>query len=655
MRRSGRDHGHRRRSAIAAALFLAVSAAASASPGALTVGHARLARCGISGAYCGVLARPLDPTGGVAGAIDIHFEYYPPRVRGPIRGTLVATEGGPGFPATESRGDYLTLFGPLRADHAVVLMDNRGTGRSAPVDCPQLQSEPVSVAGIAACGALLGDRAPLYSTAYATDDLEAVLEILAAGRVDLYGDSYGTFFAQVFAVRHPGRLRSLLLDGAYPLTGTDPGWYPHYATAMRDKFNLACARNAGCARVPGSSISRLTAAIDHLRLHPFPATGRDIDGNRTPVMVDPATLAVVLCGAPPLATLRDADAAARAYLSGDEVPLVRLIAESLASVDSRDPTHAPRLFSQGLAAAVQCQDAPQVFDMDLNPAERRVNFEAALERRRREAPDTYAPFTIDEYRRMPVDYAFIEQCVAWPARGPAHPPAHQVADSSGFPATPVLVLSGEFDNMTGVADGAAAAAQFPHARHVVLANSFHVNALPRARSACAARLARAFIATLEPGDTRCAGAVPALRLAPEFAITLDAVAPATALPGNQVGPRGLRLAHAALATAGDLLARLAANGSGHGAGLRGGSFRVHEVAGTLEADLSDVRWTADVSVSGRLAWRERADQGWAALTVRDNHGASGSVRIRWPAPPGDRAMIEGRIDGQLLAAWAPAP
>ncbi len=57
-----------------------------------------------------------------------------------------------------------------------------------------------------------------------------------------------------------------------------------------------------------------------------------------------------------------------------------------------------------------------------------------------------------------------------------------------YPDVPVLVISGEFDNMTSAADGAAAAARFPHAHHVVIANSFHVNALPRRaqRVRCAA-------------------------------------------------------------------------------------------------------------------------------------------------------------------------
>jgi pimeloyl-ACP methyl ester carboxylesterase len=208
------------------------------------VGTLSLERCSEVLAYCGRLERALDPAGAVPDRISIYFEWYPHRAPGESLGTLVATEGGPGYPATGSRSDYLALFEPLRSNRDVLLMDNRGTGNSAALDCPALQTgEKWTVETVAACGASLGVRSVLYSTAYAADDLAAILEALQAPPIDLYGDSYGTYFAQVFAVRHPGAMRSIVLDGAYPLDGPGYAWYPSYAPAMRDKFNLACRRS----------------------------------------------------------------------------------------------------------------------------------------------------------------------------------------------------------------------------------------------------------------------------------------------------------------------------------------------------------------------------------------------------------------------------
>ncbi len=643
-----------------AAVLLALLAAAplAAPPARLVVGSEQLGRCEGRDAWCGHLTRPLDPTGRIAGAVEVYYEYYP--ARGPRTGTLVAAEGGPGYPTTGSRAEYLALYEPLRADHDVVLMDYRGTGRSGALDCEPLQNaRALTLADIGACGASLGARAPLYSTAYAADDLEALLAALGAGRIDLYGDSYGTFFAQVFAVRHPQRLRSLVLDGAYPLAGPDLAWYPAYAPAMRDKFNRACERAPACAALPGSSLEHIAPALARLRHAPHPARGTDADGVVRRFRADPGALATVMFGAAPAyATLRETDAAARAYAAGDARPLERLMAEALSAVDSRDPTHAPELFSAGLAAAVSCQDAPQIFDMALPPAARRAARDRALAARRRAAADSYAPFTIDEYRGMPPDYTFIEECVRWPAADAAHPPAYQVAAGRGFPDVPVLVVSGELDNMTSVADGSAAAAQYRRARHVVLANSFHVNALPHARSGCGAELVRRFIATLDAGDSGCATRVPPLRLAPPFARRLRDVTPATALDGNAADARGRAAAAAALYTAGDLLGRLAANASGHGVGLRGGRFTAHGTGagGAVHADLVGVRWTEDLAVSGTIDFRPGADDGEARLTFTSVAGLSGELVARWPAGgPEARAHLEGRVAGRVLRAEVPAP
>ena len=155
---------------------------------------------------------------------------------------------------------------PAPRDARLVLMDNRGTGKSGAIDCPALQTaEQWTVELVGACGASLGERAALYSTAYAADDLAAVIEALEAPPIDLYGDSYGTYFEQVFALRHPRALRSVVLDGAYPVSGPDYPWYPTYAPAMRAKFDLACRRSPSCARLPGSSIDHVMPVLEELR------------------------------------------------------------------------------------------------------------------------------------------------------------------------------------------------------------------------------------------------------------------------------------------------------------------------------------------------------------------------------------------------------
>ena len=642
---------------LGAVLALGAAAHASAAPaGALTVGTLTLHRCASPAPWCAILERPLDPRGEVPGAVPVYFEYYPHTGPGPAAGTLVATEGGPGYPATDSRAEYLALFGPLRPRYDVLIMDNRGTGRSGAIDCRELQSAPALTAGdIGACGRSLGRRAALYSTALAADDLAAVLGRLAIARIGLYGDSYGTYFAQVFALRHPDRLRALVLDGAYPLDGPDYAWYPHYAPAMRAKFNLACARSSACSAIPGSSLEHIVPALERLRARPLTATVRYGDDRAATVTADAAALAIVMFGgSPALSTVREVDAAARAYLADDPVPLLRLVAETAGGVDSRDASHAPEKFSAGLAAAVFCQDPPQIFDMRLPVSERLAARDRAIAQRSLAAPATYAPFTLDEYRAMPLDYAFIDECVEWPAHGD-FPPSPLVFPPASYPDVPVLVVSGELDDMTSVADGAAAAERFPRAHHVVIANGFHVNALPHSRSECAGVLVRRFLDTLATGDDRCAAAVPPVRLVPRFARAaheLDAAPPAA---GNAASEAQRRVVTAALLTAEDAIARAAENGAGAGVGLRGGRFTAVAGGTGWRIRLQALRWTEDLAVSGDIETAGREGAVHARLRLA-GPAAAGSLTCEWrEGAAGARAVVRGSLSGRVVAVDAPAP
>jgi pimeloyl-ACP methyl ester carboxylesterase len=619
---------------VGVALFAGLLAGAGswAAPGAPAL-HA----CGSRGARCGNLSRPLDSTGRIAGRVGIYFELYPATGPGPRRGTLVATEGGPGFAATASREAYLELFAPLRADHDVVLMDNRGTGGSGFLDCGVLADRrPVTPERIGRCGAALGPRAALFGTADAADDLAALLEALGAGPVDLYGDSYGTFFAQVFALRHPDALRSLVLDGAYPLDGPDIAWLPDYGPAMRAKFDRACERDPRCAALAGRASERLAAPLATLRARPRQ--------NLTPG--DWAT--VLYASAPSLTTLREADAAARAFAGGDERPLIRLVEEARLATRSDEPP-GDTSFSSALATAVSCNDTPSVLDLRSPPAQRRAAFTDALAAREREHPNAYAPFTYAEYLGMPPDYRYLDQCIAWPVLDPGHPPAYRLAATRSFAPIPVLVVSGDLDNITSAAEGAAAAAAWPHGAHVVIGNGLHVNALPHARSDCAAQIVRHFIATLGADATPCAA--PAVRLVPAFARRAAELEPVVPLPGDASVARDRALAAAAAATVADMMSRPDAPRA-----LRAGTARLERHGTRTRIVLQDVRWCEDVAVTGRILPERTGGGGAARLSLVAADGTHGTLSMRWPGGgPEASATLEGAIGGRALRASARAP
>jgi hypothetical protein len=263
---------------------------------------------------------------------------------------------------------------------------------------------------------------------------------------------------------------------------------------------------------------------------------------------------------------------------------------------------------------------------------------------------------------MPLDYSFLDQCVDWPVAPARHPASQVVAADAAYPDVPALVVSGDLDNMTTVADGAAVTHAFPHGRQVIIANGLHVNALPRARSPCGAEIVRHFIETLAVGDTRsgdarCAAEAPAVRLVGSFARRAAELEPAQGLASNQASDRELRFASAAVLTAGDVVTRLRTNSSGQGVGLRGGRFAIIERNGEQVVNLDAVRWTEDLAVSGSLEKTlDRPGRVRAHLKLAGADSLDGILEIVWDDDEPDAvADVRGTLGGARVAARMPAP
>jgi pimeloyl-ACP methyl ester carboxylesterase len=163
-------------------------AMAAAVPRAAQLSRLRLKPCHADAKYyCGFLRVALDPAGQVPGKIEIAVAWLPHAdMHRRSSGTIVAVEGGPGYPSIGSRGLYRSLYAPLLATRDLLLVDNRGTGASDPIDCSPLQRAPVMlVRDVTRCGEELGATSDLFGTGLAADDLAAVLAALNIGKVDL--------------------------------------------------------------------------------------------------------------------------------------------------------------------------------------------------------------------------------------------------------------------------------------------------------------------------------------------------------------------------------------------------------------------------------------------------------------------------------------
>lgn len=590
---------------LALALAIVAARPASAAPApsnadrvSITLGSLTLRACSVvevpgTQAWCGDLPRPWDPRDPAQGTFDLAFAVVLPTSGVTTEPAVVGLEGGPGYGSIDTGQYYAEMLGPLLGDRALLVMDARGTGRSDAARCPSLAREDLRWSrAVALCGQRLGPRAPLLASALAADDLAALVTALDLGVVDVYGDSYGTFLAQVVAGRHPTMVRQLVLDGAYPVLGED-AWYPTQGPAMRRSFARVCSRTPTCARLPGSTMARLRAVLDGVRGAPVSVHAPGGDGHRHRVVVDAPSLVEVAFNATyVVTTYRELDAALRAARGGDWLPLGRLVAE----YDYPSPYRTPvSVFSPGQMLAVSCHDYPQLFETSASVPQRREQVAAAVGAAERERPRMYGPFTIDEYLHS--SWAEQLNCVTWPG-SPADPHLGPGPVSGHYPDVPTLVLSGELDTITTPAEGAMVAAQFPRSRQIVVANGLHVVALGDP-AGCAATLVRSFLRDAPSAlQTPASCSVPSIRLAPGYPRT----------------SRGLTLGSALRQTVEDVIDRIWQTEASAGLGLRGGDWSYRGWPAT-SIELHDVRLFADLAVSGSARWNAETGRVRAELVV----------------------------------------
>ena len=650
--------------------------ATAASELATRVGGVRVHPCSKgSRLLCGGIRVPLDYSSGASPRIHIGFQWRPAS-GGHAAGTVLAVEGGPGYSSTGSGSLYRAMLGPLLRTRNLLLVNLRGTGNSTPVNCPGLEHAGPKQYGprfnrlVAACGAQLNHTwryrngrlrnhwvhaSDLFNTANSARDVAGLVRALRVGRVDLYGDSYGSWFSQVFASRYPRLLRSVTLDSTYQVLGLDP-WYTTTVVTARRAFDQACARSAPCAAAAGrQSWSRIARLAGRLARHPVSGQSTTENGTSGRVTVTVLTLVNLVnnAGFDPV-VYRDLDAAARALLRhGDTAPLLRLAALSVGFDDTNEPLDG---FSDGLYFAVSCTDYVQLFSRDAPPAVRARQYAAAL---RREPRRTFAPFSVTQWTELDQYTEAYSACLNWPARVHHAPPITRRPPL--VPARlPVLILSGGLDSLTPRLDGATLVARQMgrSARLVTLANLTHVTEQD-GDNACAESIYRRFVA--RPGDLRRENTSCARRVAPVHTVgaypeRLGGAVPARPAAGNRAGRTALRAATVGLAAVGDEISRWSLLGGDVDRGLRGGRVRFAGGA-TLRIRLAGVRWVTNAVVTGTARWRQASGWVTARLTVRVAHGAVVRLTARWRvyARPGQRAVITGSAAGARLAATAPAP
>lgn len=256
---------HRPLAAALAALALALPS--SASPPDRTNARLDLAPCRLEHpakllaveAYCGTLAVPENYAAPEGRKIELFVARVPAINQRKQAEPLFIVAGGPGQPSTQFYSSVAPSFERAHRNRDLLIVDQRGTGRSQPLDCEFDDADLTDIdaermkALTRECRDKLAVKADLtqYTTSAAVRDLDAVRQALGYARVSVYGVSYGSRVAQHYARRYPDRTRALILDGVvYPGLVLGPAMALD-AEAALGRILARCAADKACAQAFG--------------------------------------------------------------------------------------------------------------------------------------------------------------------------------------------------------------------------------------------------------------------------------------------------------------------------------------------------------------------------------------------------------------------
>lgn len=474
---------------LAAALAAAASVAATAPSSAAPTFYRHSCEEQLNapkGTRCGIVVVPENRSQPAGKTIGLNVMVLAATGGAKQSDAIFEIAGGPGQPTADANGvAFATIAGTARDTRDVVLVDQRGTGGSRPLQCdlypgsgPARFFAPEWPTDIyERCGERLNAIADLsqYSTENAADDLDDVRAALGYDRVDLLGSSYGSTAALVYMRRHADRVRSAVLVGVAALDARIPLPYAKAAQHSLDALFADCSVDAACHAAVPNIRSEFASVLSQLAKGPVTAQVTDPQTTlKSPVQIDlPMWVASVRDGLNDTGTASDLLKLIHAAARGDFGPSADAIANDRGGRS---------LLYSGMAMSVECPEDVDAID-----------------------PDTISGATRGSFFGDARVRQEIAACDVWP---------HRAVDPSFFAPVrsnaPVLILTGGLDPATPPDQVARVQRFLPHAIDVIFPHQAHASNSP-----CGQKLVSAFVTAADGRglDTSCA----AQELRPPFA------------------------------------------------------------------------------------------------------------------------------------------
>ena len=422
-------------------------------------------------AFCSPFAVPEDRSKRDGRKIDMHLALIKSD-NAVADGFVFFIAGGPGQSAINGWPQIAPSLAPLRKNRHILLLDQRGVGKSNPLECAAMPDDTESNLDLVEqrtrdCLAKVSEHADpsQYTTTAAVEDIEALRMALGGPTLDLIGVSYGTRVAQQYLMRHPDGVRSVVLDSVAPNSlafGQD--FARNLDDALKAQF-ANCTSVPACKKAFDDPMATLRALKARYVADPQTLKFRDpIDYSESEMKLDGDTLASVVrlyAYSPETAALLPLTISTA--MKGDAMPLLgqaRLIFRGV-----------EELANSGMSLSVVCsEDADRVH---ANPADAQTLLGGGM---------------VDALQR---------QCAIWPKGArPTDFNAPLVSDK------PVLILEGELDPVTPPRYGEEVMKGLSNAKLIVAKGQGH-NVIGRG---CIPKLVQRFVANLAPAklDTDCA-------------------------------------------------------------------------------------------------------------------------------------------------------
>jgi Predicted hydrolases or acyltransferases (alpha/beta hydrolase superfamily) len=399
--------------------------------------------------------------------ISLRVIRLPANTPHPASDPFVMLAGGPGQ-AASALAPFAAAQVEIRRTRDILLIDQRGTGQSAPLQCATLDDADDTtlqealtleiVSRVQRCHEELREqnRDPLdYGTLHFVADLDDVRRALGVDTMNIWASSYGTRVALEYLRRHPEHVRTMVLDGVVDPSISIPtnGWQTRKERlqAVLD----ACAQSESCRTLWPPPQEALTALVLKLRA---PGINAYIENPNTGV-VETVTIDSDLVLAAMQSLLYAPETAAllpyvlsRATYHEDFTPLMAVTRAFSGKLEGQ--------INPALHYAIICSEDRQVSDALLND-----------------------PLVGTLYQQS------VEACAPWPIA----PDAHELHAPVHNQDVPVLLLSGALDPVTPPAYAEQVAATLQQHRTLTAPGYGHILSM----HSCVPSLIAAFVKTAD--------------------------------------------------------------------------------------------------------------------------------------------------------------